>query len=293
MKYYLVDAFTDELFKGNQAGVCLVEEPLGADLMQSIAAENNLSETAFVERRDGYYDLRWFTPTVEVDLCGHATLASAFVIFNFVEKDAECVEFHTLSGVLTVRRVGELLEMDFPSRKPVPIPITPQMEEAIGVPVLEAGLSRDMLLLVGSEQQVRDLKPDYRMISELPDCMALIVTAQGEGAEKGSTESGEGSEKAGSAAGRESVVEGEGAEKGRSADFVSRFFAPSCGIDEDPVTGSSHSTLIPYWAEKLGKDKLLARQLSRRGGTLYCAHCGDRVKIAGTATLYLEGEIRV
>jgi len=287
MKYYLVDAFTDELFKGNQAGVCLVMEPLGADLMQSIAAENNLSETAFVERRDGYYDLRWFTPTVEVDLCGHATLASAFIIFNFVEKDAECVEFHTLSGVLTVRRVGELLEMDFPSRKPVPIPITPQMEEAIGVPVLEAGLSRDMLLLVGSEQQVRDLKPDYRLISELPDCMALIVTAQGEGDLKKSAEHWVSSEK------RDNAVEEESSETVESADFVSRFFAPSCGIDEDPVTGSSHSTLIPYWAEKLGKDKLLARQLSRRGGTLYCAHCSDRVKIAGTAALFLEGEIRV
>ena len=288
MKYYVVDAFTDELFKGNQAGVCLVEEPLGADLMQSIAAENNLSETAFVERRDGYYDLRWFTPTVEVDLCGHATLASAFIIFNFVEKDAESVEFHTLSGVLTVRRVGELLEMDFPSRKPVPIPITPLMERAIGVPVLEAGLSRDMLLRVGSEQQVRDLKPDFRLISELPDCMALIVTAQGEGAE-----GGEGFEK------RESIIEGESSKRResvetvKSADFVSRFFAPSCGIDEDPVTGSSHSTLIPYWAEKLGKDRLVARQLSRRGGTLYCAHCSDRVKIAGAAALYLEGEIRV
>ena len=287
MRYYIVDAFTDELFKGNQAGVCLLDGAIGAELMQSIAAENNLSETAFVVRQDGYYDLRWFTPEIEVDLCGHATLASAFVILGYVEKHAESVKFHTQSGILTVRRTGELLEMDFPSRKPVSIPITPLMEEAIGVPVLEAGLStRDMLLQVESEQQVRKLRPNMSLISQLPDCMALIVTAAGESTEKGSTEIGEGSEN------DDGSENNEGSGKGEGIDFVSRFFAPKAGIDEDPVTGSSHSTLIPYWAEKLGKDKLIARQLSKRGGTLYCENYGERVKIAGKAVLYLEGEIR-
>ena len=298
MRYYIVDAFTDELFKGNQAGVCLLDEAIGVELMQSIAAENNLSETAFVVRQDGYYDLRWFTPEMEVDLCGHATLASAFIILGFVEKHAESVEFHTQSGVLTVRRTGELLEMDFPSRKPVPIPITPLMEEAVGVPVLEAGLSRDMLLLVESEQQVRELRPNMSLVSQLPDCMALIVTAVGESTEKGSVEIGKGSEKGegsenGEGSGKgEGSENSEGSEKGESIDFVSRFFAPKAGIDEDPVTGSSHSTLIPYWAEKLGKDKMVAQQLSKRGGILYCENYGERVKIAGKAVLYLEGKIR-
>ena len=258
MKYYIVDAFTDELFKGNQAGVCIVDRPLDAALMQTIAAENNLAETAFVVRRDGYYDLRWFSPEVEIDLCGHGTLASAFIVSSFVDIGAVDMDFHTMSGVLSVKKDGDIYELDFPSRKPGPIGITPLMEEAIALPVLEAHISRDTMLLVESEQQVRDLEPRLDLISKIPDCFAVIVTA-----------------------------------KGDEVDFVSRFFAPNASIPEDPVTGSAHSTLIPYWAERLGKDKLIAKQLSKRGGTLYCEDCGDRVKISGKAVLYLQGEIFV
>ena len=256
MKYYIVDAFSDKLFGGNQAGVCLLDEWLSDELMQNIAAENNLAETAFVVKRDTHFDLRWFTPATEIDLCGHATLASAFVITNYVERTITFMEFHTKSGILSVKKTGDLFEMDFPARKPVKIDVTPQMAQAVGAPVSEAHKSRDMLLLLESESQIQNLKPDFNLLAKLPDCFAVIVTA-----------------------------------KGDSADFVSRFFAPNAGIPEDPVTGSSHSTLIPFWAERLGKDKMTAKQLSKRGGTLYCENCGERVKISGKAVLYLQGEI--
>jgi PhzF family phenazine biosynthesis protein len=258
MKYYIVDAFTEAIFSGNQAGVCLIDEWPDDRIMQNIAAENNLSETAFVIKRGNYYDLRWFTPTLEIDLAGHPTLASAFVITNFVDKDAVDIKFHTMSGVLSVRKIDDLYEMDFPSRPPKQVQVTDLMGQAVGVPVQEASLSRDMLLLLGSEREVAELKPDIGLLSRIPDCFAAVVTA-----------------------------------KGNDVDFVSRFFAPNAGIPEDPVTGSSHSTLIPFWAERLGKSKMTAKQLSKRGGVLFCEHCGDRVKIAGRAALYLEGEIKV
>ena len=258
MKYYIVDAFADELFKGNQAGICIVDRPIDDALMQTIAAENNLSETAFVVRRDGYYDLRWFTPEIEMDLCGHATLASAFIISSFVDVGALDMDFHTMSGVLSVHRNGDIYEMDFPARKPSPIEITKLMEDAVGTPVLEAYISRDTMLVVESEKQVRELEPRLDFIAEIPDCFAIIVTA-----------------------------------KGDEVDFVSRVFVPNSTIPEDPVTGSTHSTLIPFWAERLGKEKMIARQLSKRGGTLYCENCGDRVKISGKAILYLQGEIHL
>lgn len=258
MQYFIIDAFTDTLFKGNQAGVCILNEWLNKDIMQNIAAENNLAETAFVVKRDNEYDLRWFTPEVEIDLCGHATLASAFVVSNFVDRNAAIIKFNTKSGVLTVKKTENLYEMDFPSRKPKQIQITSLMEQAIGVPVLEAHLSRDLLILIDSETQIINIKPNLELIKQIPDCFALIVTA-----------------------------------KGDNVDFVSRFFAPNAGITEDPVTGSSHSTLIPFWSERLSKDKMVAKQLSKRGGTLFCENCGERVKIAGKATLYLQGEIRI
>jgi PhzF family phenazine biosynthesis protein len=200
--------------------------------------------------------LRWFTPVTEKDLCGHATLASAFVVANFLDRDVPVMDFHTKSGVLSVRKIDDLYEMDFPSRKPQSIEVTPLMKEAVCVPIIEAYISRDMLLLLDNEQQVKNLRPDLNLVAKLPDCFALIVTA-----------------------------------KGNSVDFVSRFFAPNAGIPEDPVTGSSHSTLIPFWAEKLGKEEMTAKQLSKRGGTLYCKNCGNRVKISGKASLYLQGEI--
>lgn len=257
MKYYIVDAFTDTIFKGNQAGVCLLDEWPGDDLMQSIASENNLAETAFVVKRENYYDLRWFTPETEIDLCGHATLASAYIICNFVDKSINNMDFHTMSGILSVKKIDDLYELNFPARKPKHIQITSLMEQAIGVSVQGAYLSRDMLLLLDNEQHVNNIRPDMGLIARIPDCFGLIVTA-----------------------------------KGDNCDFVSRFFAPNAGVPEDSVTGSSHSTLIPFWAEKLQKDKMVARQLSKRSGILFCENCGDRVKIAGKAALYLQGEIR-
>lgn len=256
MRYYVVDAFTDKLFGGNPAGVCLLDEWPDKEEMQSIAAENNLAETAFVVKREGYYDLRWFTPEVEIDLCGHATLASGFIIANFVDPKALTMRFETQSGTLTVTKHGDIFEMDFPTRLPKKIEVTQLMSQAISTPILEAHLSRDLLLLVDSEKDVKDLTPDLNLLKQIPDCFAVIVTAKGE-----------------------------------TADFVSRFFAPNAGITEDPVTGSSHSTLIPFWAERLRKSKLTAKQLSKRGGVLYCENCGNRVKIAGKAVLYLQGEI--
>ncbi len=257
MRYYIVDAFTKRLFAGTPAGVCLLEEWPQDSVMQSIAAENNLAETAFVLPRGDEYELRWFTPEVEIDLCGHATLASAFVLANYADTHRQRFVFHTKSGALAVEKTGDLFEMDFPSRSPRPVDVTPAMERAIGTGILEALLSRDLLLLVGSERQVQALAPDLAALKSLPDGFGVIVTAKGE-----------------------------------HADFVSRFFAPKAGIPEDPVTGSSHASLIPFWSGRLGKAELLARQLSPRGGELYCKDAGDRVKIAGHAVLYLEGSIR-
>ncbi|MCL2873433.1 MAG: PhzF family phenazine biosynthesis protein [Defluviitaleaceae bacterium] len=261
MKYYIVDAFTDELFKGNQAGVCLLNEWSDDKLMQSIAAENNLAETAFVVKRDNHYDLRWFTPEMEFDLCGHATLASAFIVSNFIDKKAEIITFETKSGILTVAKKGKLYEMDFPSRSPDPIAVTLEMEKAVGVPVLEAFQSRDLMLLVENEEVVRNLTPNIELLKYIPGAsVGVIITAKGE-----------------------------------SCDFVSRYFAPNVDSmsPEDPVTGSAHCTLIPFWSERIGKEKMIAKQLSKRGGTIYCEDNGDRVKISGNAVLYLQGSISV
>ncbi len=258
MRYYVVDAFTDQVFSGNPAGVCLVDKPLDDAIMQKIASENNLAETAFIMPKGNDFDLRWFTPEVEIDLCGHATLASAYILSAYVDSTLEEMRFHTLSGVLTVTKRGNLFEMDFPARKPVPKPLEPLMEQAVGVPVLEAYISRDMLLLTKDESAVRAITPDLMLLSRISDCFAVIVTAPGD-----------------------------------DVDFVSRFFAPNAGIPEDPVTGSSHSTLIPFWAERLKKSKMVAKQLSKRGGTLFCENCGERVKISGEAVLYLSGDIAI
>jgi len=258
MKYFVVDAFTDKLFKGNPAGVCLPEEWPDDEVMQNIALENNLSETAFVVKNDDGYDLRWFTPEMEIDLCGHATLASAFVLSNFVDKNAFVIRFKTMSGILTVTRTEDFYEMDFPAIKPARVELTEQMSRSIGAQALESYRSRDLFLLVENECQVLGLTPDFEMMKQLPDCLAVVVTAQG-----------------------------------NEVDFVSRVFAPGAGISEDPVTGSVHCALIPFWAERLGKEEMVAKQLSKRGGMLYCKNCGDRVKITGKATLYLQGEILI
>ena len=256
MKYFIVDAFTDHHFSGNPAGICLLEEPIADEIMQNIASENNLAETAFILKQGDEYNLRWFTPEQEFDLCGHATLASAYVLFQFVDKNAEHLIFSTQSGILEVTRNGRLLEMDFPSRPPKQIQVIDLMADALGVPVMEAHLSRDMILVLQTEKDVYEAVPDLDIVSKIPDCVNLIITAQG-----------------------------------KEADFVSRYFTPGISIPEDPVTGSAHSSLIPFWAKRLGKEKLTAHQLSKRGGILYCQDMGDRVKISGNTILYLAGEI--
>lgn len=262
MKYFVVDAFAETSFSGNPAGICLIEEQWPADsLLQSIAFENNLSETAYVSKTETPYEykLRWFTPTTEIDLCGHATLATSYVVSHFVDCEAQTMKFHTRSGELIVNRKGELYEMNFPSRKPTPVVITPEMQEAIGQKVYEAGVSRDLLLLVENQEQVKSIIPDTQLLNKVPD-YALIVTAKSD-------------------------------EEG--VDFVSRFFAPKYGVLEDPVCGSAHATLIPFWAEKLKKTKMIAKQLSKRGGTIYCEDLVERVSISGKANLFLQGEIKV
>lgn len=256
MKYYIVDAFTDAVFGGNPAGVCVLDEWLPDEVMQNIAMENNLSETAFVVRRDRYYDLRWFTPKTEVDLCGHATLGTSYVVSHFVEPQAKEMEFHTNSGNLTVMCEGERFVMDFPVRIPRPVPVPKNLESVLGAKPLETLLSRDLMVLLDSEKQVRDLQPDFYAMPQLGDGEGIIVTAKGE-----------------------------------TTDFVSRCFYPKFGIDEDPVTGSAHCNLIPYWAQRLHKTKMTAAQVSPRGGILACELCGERVKIGGSAALYLAGEI--
>ncbi|MCL2195932.1 MAG: PhzF family phenazine biosynthesis protein [Oscillospiraceae bacterium] len=255
MKYYVVDAFAHAPFTGNPAGVCVLESELPAERMQQIAAQNNLAETAFVCKQGDDYALRWFTPVTEINLCGHATLATAFVLHQFAAPQASEFRFHTISGLLTVTPKGELYEMDFPAWPVQPVEITPLMRQAVGCDILEAHLARDLILLVSDVQTVT---PDFAAIAAIPQAHGVAVTAPG-----------------------------------KDCDFVSRFFAPNMGVPEDHVTGSIHSELIPFWAQRLGKDTLLAKQLSQRGGTLHCACRGDRVNIAGSARLYLTGEIHL
>ena len=253
---YQVDAFTSHQFGGNPAAICPLEDWLEDSVLQSIAAENNLSETAFfVPEADGFR-LRWFTPLEEIDLCGHATLATAWVLFNCLEWSKPTINFYTRSGQLVVKQKATLLSMDFPARAPQRISTPPQLATALGVESQEVWESRDLLVLLENEEQVQQIAPDMRQLLTIPDCHAVIVTAPG-----------------------------------GNVDFVSRFFAPKVGIDEDPVTGSAHCTLIPFWAQRLKKNEFHARQLSARGGELFCKNLGARVEIAGEARLFLRGHI--
>jgi len=252
---YYVDAFAGEVFRGNPAAVCPLESWLPDRIMQSIAAENNLSETAFFVPRGEDFDLRWFTPTTEIDLCGHATLASAFILFTELGFDRFLINFHTRSGVLSVTRQAEFYMLDFPARPPVACVPPQSLADGLGANPTEVWKSRDYLAVFGSEREVRLLSPDFATLKKL-DCLGIIATAPGE-----------------------------------HCDFVSRFFAPSAGVNEDPVTGSAHCTLIPYWAKRLKKNNLNARQVSARGGELSCEMRGERVKIGGRARIYLRGEI--
>ena len=255
---YQVDAFTKEVFKGNPAAVCPLDEWLDEALMQRIALENNLAETAFFVKSGDVYEIRWFTPLSEIDLCGHATLASGYVLFEILKTEEARVRFHShKSGELTVEKQGDLLVLDFPSRPVAPTAAPDGLAEALGKAPKEVLKARDYFLVYENEREILDIQPNFSKLLEI-GAHGYIVTAKGE-----------------------------------SADFVSRFFAPEVGVPEDPVTGSSHCNLIPFWAERLGKRELFARQVSARGGELFCELKADRVKIGGNATLYLKGEIYV
>ena len=254
--FYQVDAFTDKVFGGNPAAVCLLDQWPDDDVMQDIAAENNLSETAFLVGSGADYDLRWFTPVLEIDLCGHATLASAYVIFNYLEPNLTAVRFQTASGELRVGREADLLVMDFPSRPADKTGNLAGLADALGAEPEQVYGARDILAVFAAEAQVRDMAPDFAALEKIKDAFAVIVTAPGD-----------------------------------NVDFVSRFFAPNAGVPEDPVTGSAHCTLVPYWSARLGKKKLHALQVSARGGELFCEDLGDRVTLAGRAVLFAKGEL--
>ena len=256
---YQVDAFTSELFSGNPAAVCPLDTWLDDRTLQGIAAENNLSETAFLVRAGAGFELRWFTPLVEVSLCGHATLASAHVVFELLGWPNDTVSFQTRkSGVLTVSKRGKLLEMDFPARPAAPVEQPHGLEHSLGArPERVLGSAEDLLVILPDESVVRELKPDFTALGRI-ESRGVIVSA-----------------------------------RGGPGDFVSRFFAPSVGIPEDPVTGSAHCVLVPYWARVLGNQDLHAFQVSKRGGELFCRDRGERVTIAGKAVLYLEGKVTI
>lgn len=257
LKIFKVDAFADRLFTGNPAAIVILDNWIGDDLMQKIGTENNVAETAFLVKKGDLYEIRWFTPTVEMDLCGHATLASAFVLMNFYEDNTDQINFYShISGRLNVTREGDLYHLDFPADKihETNLP-EPLMKGIRKIPVETYRGKTDYMLVYRSQKEIELINPDFEVISRV-DSRGIIVTAPGE-----------------------------------NEDFVSRFFAPQSGIREDSVTGSAHTTLIPFWSERLGRKKLKARQLSKRGGYIYCEDCGDRVKIGGRAKLYLTGEI--
>ncbi|WP_299533899.1 PhzF family phenazine biosynthesis protein [Ulvibacterium sp.] len=260
LKMYQIDAFTDQVFSGNPAAVCILESWLDDTTMQRIAAENNLAETAFlVKHREGFA-IRWFTPSIEVALCGHATLASAFVLFNYYDVTTDKINFYSQSrGALSVEKGKDgLLTLDFPVDAIVEVQPQDTLNEAIGkVPIQTFKGKTDYLLIYESQQDIEDIAPNFHVLGKA-NVRGVIVSA-----------------------------------KGIKVDFVSRFFAPGSGIDEDPVTGSAHTTLTPYWSKQLGKTKLSAKQLSKRGGDLFCEDLGERIKITGKAVPYLIGEIEI
>ena len=255
--YYHIDAFiTGSPFSGNPAGVCLLDSWLPDNTLQNIAFENNLSETAFVIEKCNHYELRWFTPTVEVDLCGHATLAPSYLILKHLKPNLETVKFKSKSGELIASKtVNDMIELNFPSRPPEACKIPKGLIEAIGLTPSAVYKSRDHMLVYNNEEQIRSISPNMFALSKVK-CFSVIVTSIGD-----------------------------------KSDFVSRFFAPSVGVPEDPVTGSAHSTLIPYWANRLNRSNLHAFQLSKRGGELFCNLLDDRVTMAGQCKIHFKGKI--
>jgi predicted PhzF superfamily epimerase YddE/YHI9 len=256
---YQVDAFTNKLFGGNPAAVIPLEQWLDDILMQQIAAENNLAETVFFVPKNEGYHIRWFTPELEIDLCGHATLASAFVLYEYLGYSKPQLIFYSKSGELIITRDSDKFQLNFPSRMPVRITEYPeQLLPGLGITdPLGIYKSRDYVVEVATEKEVLNVNIDIALLNQI-DVIGIIVTAPG-----------------------------------KDCDFVSRFFAPNCGIPEDPVTGSAHSSLIPFWAEKLNKNTLHAKQLSKRGGELWCQNIGDRVTMSGNCVFYMKGEIDV
>ena len=255
LQIFQIDAFTDKVFAGNPAAVCPLKEWLPDDQMQNIALENNLAETAFFVAQGDSYALRWFTPAAEVDLCGHATLATAYLLFNRLAPEKSQVDFDTRSGRLSVTRESDLLVMDFPAMPPQRMDTPPTFAGALGGAPTEFWTQDDFLVVYETEAEIRDLKPDMAGLMDIGG-RGVIVTAPG-----------------------------------TDCDFVSRFFAPAIGIPEDPVTGSAHCISVPYWSERLGKSDLTARQVSARGGVVFCQNQGQRIRIAGRAALYMVGEI--
>lgn len=257
MKQYIVDAFTNAPFSGNPAAVCVMDEWPSEESMMKLAMENNLSETAYIVKEDKGYHLRWFTPGTEVELCGHATLASAFVILNYYEPDSEVVQFNTLSGLLTVTRKGNLYEMDFPTYDLKEIPVTNDMERAFGVRPVKAVLGLDLVCVFETEEQVREMDPDQAMLMKIEGRLQNATAA------------------------------------GRESDCVSRSFGPKLAVPEDPVCGSAHCQIADYWSKELGKKKIHAYQASKRGGHLYCEMLDNgRISISGEAVLVAVSDIK-
>jgi PhzF family phenazine biosynthesis protein len=260
LKLYQVDAFSSRIFSGNPAAICPLEDWIDDEILQNIAMENNLAETGYFVKKGDRFEIRWFTPTIEVDLCGHATLAAAHVIFNHQSFSGVKIEFTShRSGQLRVFKDEDFLTLDFPTDTVKQVPLTQELKAPFNIPPREAYRGKtDYMLIFNSEEKITALHPDMKALNDIQDCRGVIVTAPG-----------------------------------KDVDFVSRFFAPQSGIDEDPVTGSAHTTLIPYWSNILGKKEMTAMQLSKRKGFLKCKHLTERVHISGQAKTYLIGEIEI
>jgi len=255
LKLYQIDAFADSVFTGNPAAICPLNNWLEDNVLQAIAAENNLSETAFYVATDDGFHIRWFTPQCEVDLCGHATLATAYLLFELLDYQGDSIAFQSRSGLLLVTKQDDLLQMDFPSQAPIVCELPDFLKDAFTIQPSACLKAEDYILIFNSEQEINQTQPKLAQLMH-NDLRGVIITAPSQ-----------------------------------NYDFVSRFFAPNCGIDEDPVTGSAHTQLMPYWSEQLGKLKLKAKQVSARGGELWLEQKQDRVLISGKAALYMQAEI--
>ena len=280
IEIYQIDAFCRELFSGNPAAVCPLPSWPADALMRQIAAENNLAETAFYVPEGDHFRIRWFTPTVEVDLCRHATLAAAHVLFNHKAFPGDTVRFASRSGELGVKKEGDRLTLDFPADTLTPLPVTEEMCRWFDKRPEEAYKGKtDYMLVFGSQADIADIKPNFPVLEKLTEARGVIVTAKGEATTDAAAD-----------AATDAAAKGINP-NGDTVDFISRFFGPQSGVPEDPVTGSAHTTLTPYWSKRLGKKELSARQLSARKGFLLCRDAGARIEISGLAKTYLIGRV--